>query len=241
MENPALIALSRQTALERHLAVVSNNLANMNTTGYRAERMIVNEYRRDYGFRHELSFVQDVSTPRVMTDGPVKRSGNMLDVAINGPGFFVVDAPAGERFTRNGIFSLDRQNRMVTTHGHVVLDQSNNPIVLPGDASEILISGDGVVSVAGQRVAQLRIVGFANDHMLKPAGDSIYSSETPPQNVAQPRVIQHATEEANVQPIAEMTQMIEILRNYQATQRLIDAEHERERAAVRRLSSTTQA
>ncbi|MBM3599475.1 MAG: hypothetical protein FJX35_14755 [Alphaproteobacteria bacterium] len=86
MENPSLIALSRQVALERQLAVIANNVANVNTTGYRAERVLVNEYRKPVGFNQELSLVQDIAVARSLVDGPLKKTGNTFDFALAGPG-----------------------------------------------------------------------------------------------------------------------------------------------------------
>lgn len=240
MENPTLVALSRQVALERQLAVIANNIANVNTTGYRAERVLMNEYRKPTSFTEELSLVQDIAIARKTTDGALNRTNNTFDLALTGPGYFVVDAPGGERYTRNGSFQVDPQNRLTTSAGHLVLDDTNNPIVIPGALSDVAISSDGTINSGTQRVAKLRLAGFANDHQLTPAGDSMFSSPIPPQDAPRARVVQGAIEGSNVQAVVEVTSMIEVLRNYQATQRVIDAEHERQRSAVRRLAVQAQ-
>src|SRR6266568_6174773 len=123
-----LIGLSRQMALQRELDVVANNVANMNTTGYKADGAIFEEYlmpqAQAAGFQgadRRVSYVQDRATWRDFGSGPIRPTGNPLDVAIDGDAFFVVQTPRGERYTRNGAFQINAQGELVTNTGERVV------------------------------------------------------------------------------------------------------------------------
>src|SRR6266705_454304 len=135
MENTLLIGLSRQVALRRELDVVANNIANLNTTGFKADGNIFEEYvmpvARDGGFPaadRRLSFVQDRATWLDLGQGPVQQTGNPLDVALDGPGFLAVHTPRGERYTRNGALQINATGELVTAEGYRVLGDAG-PIV----------------------------------------------------------------------------------------------------------------
>ena len=112
METSTLIALSRQGGLRRQMDIVANNLANMNTTGFKGEKMMFVEHLvRSRGdgrqSRPKLAFARDIATFRDVTEGPLEKTGNPLDMAVSGEGFFVIQAGQGNSYTRNGRFKLD--------------------------------------------------------------------------------------------------------------------------------------
>src|SRR6202011_1126452 len=128
MENALLVGLSRQMTLERQLDVVANNIANVNTTGYKADRSLFEEYLNSgahednfVGTDRRLSYVQDRGTFRDFSQGPVETTKNPLDVAIDGSAFLVVQTPAGERYTRDGGLQLNNQGQLVPVAGNPVL------------------------------------------------------------------------------------------------------------------------
>ncbi len=109
METTTLIALSRQGGLRRQLDVVANNIANMNTTGFKGERMMFVEHlvkSQESGklLGTKLSFARDIATMLDVSEGPMETTGNPLDLAITGEGYFVIQTENGERYTRNGRF-----------------------------------------------------------------------------------------------------------------------------------------
>ena len=138
MENALLIGLSRQIALQRELDVVANNIANINTTGFKADGAVFDEYlsapaaRRRPGPTSRVSFVQDRATWHDMSQGPIQHTGNPLDVAIDGQGFLVVQTARGERYTRNGALQINATGELVTSAGDQVLGDSG-PISLAAD------------------------------------------------------------------------------------------------------------
>ncbi|HEX2536727.1 MAG TPA: flagellar hook-basal body complex protein, partial [Pseudolabrys sp.] len=169
MQNAFLVGLSRQVALSRELDVVANNIANMNTNGYKADGSLFEEYlatsaRSDTGGR--ISFVRDRGVWHDMTAGQVESTGNPLDVAIDGDAFFAVQTARGERYTRNGAFHLNATGQLVTSDGDAVLGTAG-PITFQPNDKQISIAADGTVSVregsnkTSTQRGTLRLVAFA--------------------------------------------------------------------------------
>lgn len=238
METPSYITLSRQAALRRQMDVVANNLANMNTPAYRAENMMFVEYlqQTQRGETGALSFVQDIATFRDLSEGPMTATGNALDFAISGPGYFVVETDDGPRYTRHGSFRLNDDNEIVTHAGHPVLDQNGNAIEVPDNAERIDVTGDGIISTEVGEIAQFDLVAFDDDQALTKLADGLYDAEAAPVLPADDaRVKQGMVEGSNVEGIVEMTRMIEVLREYQIAQQMSEGEHERRVRAVRTL------
>src|SRR6476661_8634107 len=170
MENAVLVGLSRQVALHRELEVVANNIANLNTTGFKSDGALFEQYlmpvARDNGFTgadSRLHFVQDRATWLDLGQGPIQQTGSPLDVAIDGKGFLVVQTPRGERYTRNGALQIGPNGNLMTTDGLPVLGDGG-PITLQPNDREVSITSNGTVSVrAGTSITdsvrgKLRIV-----------------------------------------------------------------------------------
>jgi flagellar basal-body rod protein FlgF len=232
MENTALVALSHQAALRRQMDVVANNIANMNTTGYKGERMMFVEHlvpnRDENGLRGEaLSFVRDIATARDFSQGQERETGNPLDLAIEGEGFFVVESPSGERYTRNGRFRVDESGQLITEHGLPVQTSSGGPIFFSPADTDITVSRDGVVSTENGEIGRLRIVRFENPHNLQVVSGGLMSSPDRPEDMESVNLMQGVLEGSNVEPIVEMTRMIRVQRAYDSARKLIDKEDER--------------
>ena len=152
MENAQLIGLSRQIALQRQMDVVANNMANINTTGFKGEQMLFEEYLmpvasdNDFSWSdQQLSFTQDWGTMHDLTGGAMVQTGNPLDVALNGDGFLSVMTADGERWTKAGSLQIDAQGRLVTLDGHPVLS-GGSEIQFEPEETEIVIGSDGTIS-----------------------------------------------------------------------------------------------
>lgn len=242
MENPGYVALSRQMALARQMEVIANNLANLNTPAFKGEGMLFAEYLEQVPGTDEVSYVQDVATYRNLSAGPISNTGNPLDIAIDGEGHFVVETPAGERFTRNGVFSLDANGRIVTAQGYPLLGQGGTELIIPPNAGEIVVAGDGSISTDLGPLGRLELVTFEDPNTLVPIGGGLYDAGDQEQTpVAQPTLLQGAIEGSNVVGVIEMTNMIETSRSYQSTARLMEGEHERQLRAIQNLVSQAQA
>lgn len=245
MDNTVYVALSSQVALRRNLEIVANNMANLSTPGFKAERMMFREFLQPVSPADKISFVQDIASYNDLSEGPLMTTGAALDLAIAGKGYFTVDTPDGPRYTRGGSFSLDAQRRLVTAQGNPVLSTSGAPIVFPTNAREIVVADDGTISSREDdpkisiRLDRVGVVDFDDPRQVHSSGDGLMTSDASPSQVANPRVVQGAIEQSNAQGVREMTEMMEILRTYQTVQKAIDSETDRRRNALQQLSKIT--
>jgi len=241
METTTFIALSRQSSLRRQMDVVANNIANMNTTGFKGERMMFVEHlvKSKGGERilgDKVSYTRDIATMRDLSPGALEHTGNPLDVAIEGDGYFVVQTDAGNRYTRNGRFQLDEDGQLVNAAGHPVLSDGGAPFFFaPGD-TKITISNDGSVSTQNGDVGRISVMGFENQHQLRPGAGGLYATEVVPQPVEKVKLTQGMLESSNIQPVVEMARMIEVHRKYEGVKGFLEKEDERMKKMIRDLS-----
>lgn len=237
MENSIYLGLSRQMVLQTSMSVIANNIANMNTTGFRAQNSVFEQFVSDPRFADDpLTFVVDNRQYQSTDYGAFTQTGNPLNIALNGPGYIAVQLPGGETgYTRDGDFTMRPDGTLVNASDDPILGQGG-PITIPADATEISIDENGIVSTQAGAVGQIQIVEFANSQTLEPRGNNSYITDAPtllPDNTV---VRQGFLEGSNVQPVLEMTRMIEILRDFQSTQRLLESEHERIRGLIQTLT-----
>lgn len=250
MENASLVGLSRQIALQRELDVVANNIANLNTTGYKSDNTVFQEFMmpvaRANQFRgadRQLSFVQDRATWIDLSQGPVETTGNPLDVAVSGNAFLTVQTPRGERYTRNGALQINSQGQLVTSEGLQVVGQ-NGPIVFQPSDREISIGIDGLISVReGQNTidaqrGKLKLASFVQPQRLQKDGTSTYMAPAgvTPQAPTNAKVTQGAVEKSNVQSVMEMTRMVQITRAYTETAQILQNQSDMRRSAIEKLA-----
>lgn len=244
MENPTYIALSRARTISRDMTSVANNIANASTNGFRAERTLFQEHLAKtgpVGQRERISFVDDIGLYRDTREGPLEVTNNNLDLAVRGDGYLVVRTPGQDMYTRSGRFQIDADRQLVTADGYPIVGENDAPITLQAgaDISSVRIQGDGAMTSNLGPVGQIRLVQFADDQALRKAGNGMYSTDQAALPSSRASLLQGSLEGSNVQPVMEMTRMMEMLRDYQSAQKLVDSEHERLRTAVNRLSKTT--
>ena len=243
MENTMFIALSRQMSLRREMTVVANNIANMNTNGFKGEKvMFVEHLVRSKGsgsvLGDKLNYVRDIATMRDTSRGHIEQTSNPLDVALAGDGYFAIGDPIGEKYTRNGRFQLDATGQLVTQHGDPVLSNSDQPFFFGPTDTKITIAGDGTVASENGSLGRLKIVNFKNELDLKQAGNSAFrpGPDNFPEEIEYPELIQGALETSNVEPIIELTKMIEVHRAYNGAKTFIDKEDERQKTMIREMT-----
>ena len=240
MENALVVGLSAQMALNRNMEIIANNIANASTTGFKREAPLfeellvpVDDPQGSISGGGMVSFVRDWGVVRDMTAGPLEQTGGTLDVAVDGNGMLVVNTAAGERYTRDGHFKLDAQGKLVTSDGNPVLSDGGEIVIPPGE-SEIKIARDGTVSTRQGAAGKLRIVSFAASALSK-EGKNLYSANAPAAPATDARVMQGMIERSNVEPVVEMTKMIEVQRAYQHSTETLNATDDIIRRAVQRL------
>lgn len=251
MPNNTLIALSWQTALRRELDVVSNNVANLNTTGYKSDNSAFSEYlmpgahsERFAPADRRVSFVQDRATWHDLSQGPFQHTGAPLDIAIDGDGFLVVETKRGERYTRNGAFQLNNAGEIVNSAGERILGESG-PIVLQPTDRDVIIHPDGTVKVregvsltSDATRGKLRVVNFANSGNLQKDGTSMFAAPqgTQPQADVKSRVVQGTIEKSNVRAVVEMARLIQVTRHYTEVANMIQQQTDLRRNSIQQLA-----
>jgi len=243
MENALLIGLSQQAALRRHLDIVANNLANLSTSGFKSERPIFEDYVMPLagvggqaGAAGEIHYVQDGMLFRDLTEGPLQATGNPLDFAINGTGWFVLQGPDSDLYTRSGHFRLDPDGLVVAPNGEPLLTE-NGPIVLAAGETDLTIAPDGTVTTSAGGKGRLRVVRFEAEERLEKRDAGVYSA--PEDVIAEPatgyRTSQGMLEGSNVNPIREITEMIEVTRAYTSTAQTLENANSLRQSAIETL------
>jgi flagellar basal-body rod protein FlgF len=250
MENALLIGLSRQTTLERQIEVIANNIANVNTTGYKADQSLFEEFLTSgahednfIGKDRRVSYVQDRGTYRDFSEGALQQTSNPLDVAIDGNAFLTVQTSGGERYTRDGNLQLNSQGQLVTEGGDPVLGNSG-PIIFQPTDHDINISPDGTITVveANARIdtvrGKLRLVSFTDAQSLLKQGSNLYAASNGA--TAQPdlkaTVKQGYIEKSNVNAVAEMGRMIEVSRTYSQIANILQQQSDLHKNAINQLA-----
>jgi len=252
MEYALLIGLSRQMALTRELEAVANNIANLNTSGFKADGTVFEEFlmpmaRDDQfgGADRRVSFVRDRASWQDLGQGPIQHTGNPLDVAIDGDAYFVVQTAAGERYTRNGAFQINANGELVTSEGDRVLGE-RGPIQFQSTDNSISIVKDGSIRVReGENATidatrgKLRLVSFEKPRQLQKDGGSRFLAPegVNPLPAQRATVTQGAVEKSNVHAVVEMTRMIEITRTYAQVANLLAQQSDMRRDVIEKLAT----
>ncbi|MDR0310056.1 MAG: flagellar basal-body rod protein FlgF [Acidobacteriota bacterium] len=213
------------------LEITANNLANINTTGFKADKsfnVFLRESVNDSGYPAEIGRTVNMAVRadrRIdYSDGTILSTGRNLDVAIRGDGFLTVQTPRGERYTRNGNMHLDANSTLRTADGNPVLGVSGRPITLgPG---EINISDNGNVYLDGEEVDRLRVVVFQNNSQVEKEGESLFFSRDGATPTLRTDMVVRSgyLEQANVNAVKAMVDMIGIMRQFESIQRSVTHE-----------------
>lgn len=249
MENALLVGLSRQMTLERQIDVIANNVANVNTSGYKADTSLFQEFLNSgasednfLGKDRRVSYVLDSGTFKDFSQGPVEQTKNPLDVAVGGDGFLVVQTPGGERYTRDGGLQINNQGQLVTAAGNPVMGTSG-PIVFQPTDHDINVSPDGTVTVLegnGRTDAirgKLRLVSFTNAQQLLKEGLNLYAAGNAAAQPDLKSVVQQGfIEKSNVNAVSEMSRMVEVTRTYTQISALLQQQSDLQKSAIEKLA-----
>lgn len=233
METASFTTLSRQQGLMREMQLIANNIANAATTGYRQQGIMFSEYIQKTDTAGSISMSSAEVRNTSFAQGTMTRTGGQLDLAIEGDGFFLVEAPAGQRLTRAGAFALSNQGDLVTSDGYPVLDAGGAPIFIPPDASDLAIAQDGTISSNGRPVGQVGLVQPINRLGMVREGSVLFRADEGYEPVETPKLMQGFVESSNVEPILQVARMIEVQRAYEMGQNFLEREDERVRTALK--------
>ena len=240
MDNTKYISLSRQMGLWKQMDIVSNNMANMNTSGFKSQDALFRTYvaqtvdAKGFG-RQPVHFTQDFAAYKDFSEGQMVETGNPLDMAIKGNAFFAVETADGEKYTRKGQFHLDSDRKIVTGDGLPVLSEGNAPIFIAPTELEIYISETGEVSTENGIIGRLKLVNFSDDQKLLKIADTLFENtfgNVMTLGANESTIHQGLIEKSNVNSITEMTKLINLQRSYEYVQQMIDNEHTRLSKAI---------
>jgi flagellar basal-body rod protein FlgF len=220
------------TALMAKQDVQSNNLANVNSTGFKKDRVNFEEFQ-------EILRGQQVSSPIARTSydsgpGTLIRTDNPLDLAIQGDGFFSMETPAGVRYSRNGSFQWDPKGRLTDSSGRLVLG-TGGPIQKKAEGGTLTIEPNGTIAMGGEPIGQLKIVNFSPEAVLRKTGGGLMELTRGEAKAGDGRVSQGFVEASSVNSVQEMAEMINTLRLFEANQRSLRAQDEALGRAIQEL------
>lgn len=212
--------------------VIANNVANVNTVGYKKDEMISTEFEAmllkrindgqetpEVGALGRGAWVDEIATIR--EQGALKQTGNTYDLSIQGEGYFVIETAQGERYTRNGSFIRSSAGELVAMDGSRVLSANGRPINIP-DGGNITVGAQGQISIDNQEVATLGFVDFDDQRALLKIGDNLFSPQAGQTPVAATGTIEQGSLEAsNVNTVAEMVKLINAYRTYESNSKAL--------------------
>lgn len=241
MDTPGYVALSRLGAQSRNVDTIALNLANSSTPGFKAGRILFDEWiARNGGVdrpgARQVAYVQDRASYRDQSSGRLAKTENPFDLAISGEGYFVIDTPRGERFTRSGRFTLAPDGRITTSEGLALLSNTGQPLIVTDQDTRITVAADGTLASENGPLGRIRVVTFDDKNRLRPEGNVLFAADAPPLPVDAPHISQGMVEESNVEPILEMTKLMAEVREFQFVSQFVDREAERQTNAIERLT-----
>lgn len=236
MDNASYIMLTRMSGLRRELQLVAHNIANSATTGYRREGVLFSEFVVGMG-RTEPSVSMALGNTRqtVQLQGAMSQTNGRFDFAVEGDGFFQLETGQGPRLTRAGIFTPNAAGELVNPDGHRLLDAGGGPIFVPPGARDVTLARDGTLSADGVPLGQVGLVLPADPVTLSRAAGTLFAVEGDVVPVENPQILQGFLEESNVDPMIELSRMIDVQRAYERGQRLMQREDERIKGVIQTL------
>lgn len=236
------LVTARLVGQQRVMEVTANNIANANTPGYRTTRVQFSDWiDRGLGVSappgaKTTIYPQDRATWREQQAGTMTHTGNPFDLALSGDGYFTVSTPSGPRLTRNGRFGLLPDGTLADAAGNAVLSTSGRPIQFSPNDTQVHVAGDGTLSTASGQVGQIGVVTPNDFNKLQAEGSANLRADGGTTPVTSPTIIQGAIEDSNVQPVMELTRMLDNERQYQILTQVIQAEGDRQQNAIEKLT-----
>lgn len=238
----SFIALSKQKSLLNHADIISNNIANAETTGFKEYKMIEQQKLVFFSNKKGNTYNNDISVVKNMQDGGFVRTDNSLNMAIAGDAFFIVQTPNGIRYTKNGNFTLSNEGMLVTVNGYSVLNNANAPIIFPANTNEIIFTRNGEIIVNEAEFAEIGIAKFDNSQLLAPEGQSLlkYTGDNAHRNANDNefQLLQGFLESSNTNKIQQLTNLMEVQRDVGQVTSLLNTYDELSRSVIAKMGKS---
>lgn len=231
MDNAIYALASKQMATFRDLEVIANNVANVNTGGYRADKAVFSSFM--YNDIHDKAALPAAHyTVSDFQEGALQPTGRALDLAINGPGFFMVLTPLGPRYTRNGGFRIF-EGKLATPDGYSVLSADGQEIAFDESDVNPIITEDGKVMIGPEERGQVGVVEFSNPKLMRKIGNSLFTSLEEALPSTNSRIAQGMIESSNVNAVTQIARLSELEKEVSQTTNLINETYNMERSAFK--------
>lgn len=242
MDTSLYVNLSYQSSLTRRLELLANNIANVNTAAFKAERVMFDDVVSGRGGSSDVSFVIDRASYTDFQTGSINRTGNALDVAVVGEGWLSVETEQGVKYTRDGRMLIDQNQQLTAIDGSPILDAQGGRITIPQEAVDVTISRSGQVSVTldGEPlpidVGQIGIFEFENPQLLEREASGRFTGPAQADLMENGRLQQFAIEGSNINPIKEIIELMELSRAYTSVAESSNEIHKIKKDSIGRLA-----
>ena len=246
MDTSLYVNLSYQSSLTRRLELIANNIANVNTAAFKAERVMFDDVTYGQGGSSDVSFVIDRASYTDFQTGSIARTGNALDVAVVGDGWLSVETNNGVQYTRDGRMVIDQNQQLTAVDGSPILDQQGGRITIPQEALDVTISRSGQVSVnlEGEpipiEVGQIGVFDFDNPQLLEREQSGRFSGPAQANLLQNAQLQQFSVEGSNINPIKEVIKLLELSRAYSSVAESSNDIHKIKKDSIGRLSKNDQ-
>ena len=241
MQNGLYVAVSAQVALQRRLETIADNVANMNTVGYRATGVSFEKEMARAG-EAKLAYVSPGSDYLSRGIGGLVKTDNSLDFAVQGDGWFAIQTPSGQAYTRDGRARVDESGTMRTLNGDAILDAGGAPIIIDGAAGPLTVSADGMITQNGRQVGAIGLFAIDPGASLTRAENSSVVPDrpaTPILEFTRDGVVQGAVESSNVDPVREVTRLVDVTRAFDGVAAEVSQSEASLQEAIKTLGSSS--
>lgn len=240
MQNTIYVGVSGQLSLQRRMETIAQNMANVNTTGFRAkglkfEQLLSPQAKTN---NEKVSFVTAGKSFISQDSGAITQTGNKLDIAIQGDSWLAIQTPQGIVYSRDGRMMMNNEGNLISTKGYLYLDDNGGPIQLNPRAGDPIITKDGKIYQNDQVVATIGLYRFPDNSKLSYAeGSSVVSAKEPlaVDDFSKTGIVQGFLENSNVNGVVEMTRLIEVSRAFERMENLLRTQENQESEAIKTL------
>jgi flagellar basal-body rod protein FlgF len=184
-----------------------------------------------------LAYTQDRATYRDQAEGTLTQTGNPLDLALSGTGFFTVQTPSGTRLTRAGRFTLQSDGGITDGAGNALLDTAGAPLRIGAADTQLTVTADGALSSQNGPIGKIAVVAPTDANRMTAEGSRLFRADVPTTPVTTPKIIQGAVEDSNVQPVPELVGMMRTERDFQFVTQFVEAEGQRQQGAIDKIAA----